>query len=71
MRQEDSPPLIGQTAKRRPRRLAGIDLRSRFCLIVFAFNQNPKAKPENEQPKQAQARNETMHMAATASTNAP
>ena len=44
MRWEDSLPPIGQTAKRRPRRPAGFDLGFRFGLIVFAFNQNLKAK---------------------------
>ena len=68
MKQEDSLPPIGQTAKRRPRRPAGLDLGFRFCLIVFAFYQNLK-KAKNEQPTQAQARTETM--AATAATNAP
>ena len=35
MRQEASLPPIGQTAKRRPRRPAGLDLRFRFWLIVL------------------------------------
>ena len=37
-------PLIGQRAKRRPWRPAGLGLAFSFCLIVFAFNQNLKSK---------------------------
>ena len=52
----------------RARRPVGPVLGFRFCLIIAAFNQNLKAKTNNEQPKQAQARTETM--VATAATKA-
>ena len=38
-----TPSDWSKTAKRRPRRPAGLDLGFRLCLIVLAFNQNIKA----------------------------